>query len=85
MSKTSTVNITIRPPAKANMRDRSTRLSVANWFRSARNLLGLTREQIAVTIGCSPRAYYSWEVGEKAAPADAYFAIKALLAEHGRD
>lgn len=76
---------TIRPTAKARLRDPATRREVANWFRSARNILGLTRIELAERIGASTRAIYAWEKGEAAAPTDAYFAIRALLAEHGRD
>jgi len=76
---------TIRPIAKTAPHDRAHRRVAANWFRSARCVLGLSCDEIAAAIGWSPRAYLNWETGRAAAPTDAYFAVRALLAEHGRD
>ena len=47
--------------------------------RAAREALGMTQAQLAVAMGCGPRAVQTWESGERNISATARLALAFML------
>lgn len=70
---------TIRPPVKCALRDPAKVEHSAEWLRRAREILGVTGEQMAEAVGCSARTWWSYECGETVAPITLYWTVSGLL------